>query len=200
MQKCPADTQVHGRSSATRQVSARGDSAPLGATPWPGGVNFSLFSRHASSVELLFFDREDDARPARVIRLDPSTNRTYHYWHVFVPGARPGQIYGYRVDGPFEPARGMRFDSFKVVLDPYGRAVVVPRDYSREAARAEGDNAAAAMKSVVVDAHSYDWEGDVPLKTTVLKNNRLRDARAWVHPAPECRPAGADTGHIRRCC
>ena len=87
-----------------------GRSSPLGATVADGGVNFSLFSRSATGVELLFFDREDDTRPSRVIPLDSSTNRTYHYWHVFVPGVEPGQIYGYRVEGPFDPARGMRFD------------------------------------------------------------------------------------------
>ncbi len=76
-----------------------GSSAPLGATPSPEGVNFSVFSRQATGVELLLFDRADDARPARVIPLDPATNRTYHYWHVFVPGVRAGQIYGYRADG-----------------------------------------------------------------------------------------------------
>jgi len=139
-------------------------SAPLGATIADGGANFSVFSRNASGVELLFFDRTDDAKPARVVRLDPVTNRTYHYWHVFVPGVRPGQIYGYRVDGPSDPASGMRFDPFKVLLDPYGRGVVVPKRYSREAARMEGDNAAMAMKSVVVDPGTYDWEGDTPLK------------------------------------
>src|SRR5579863_26391 len=140
-----------------------GRSFPLGATVCQGGVNFSIFSRNATVVELLFFDSTDDARPARVVAIDPITNRTYHYWHVFVPGAPPGQIYGYRVHGPFDPARGMRFDSSKVLLDPYGRGVVVPKNYSREAAIAKGDNAAKAMKSVVVDSSSYDWEGDAPL-------------------------------------
>ena len=66
-------------------------------------MNFSLFSRSATGVELLFFDREDDARPARVISIDPAANRTYHYWHVFVPGVQPGQIYGYRVAGAVRP-------------------------------------------------------------------------------------------------
>ena len=66
--------------------------------------------------------------------------------------------------GPFEPARGLRFDPSKLLLDPYGRAVVVPKNYSRDAARLKGDNAAAAMRSVVTDPHAYDWEGDVPLK------------------------------------
>ena len=140
-----------------------GQSSPLGATVADGGVNFSLFSRSATSVELLFFDLENDTRPARVVHLDSFINRTYHYWHVFVPGVEPGQIYGYRVEGPFDPARGMRFDRTKVLLDPYGRGVVVPKNYSRRAAEGEGDNAATAMKSVVVDPHRYDWEGDVPL-------------------------------------
>jgi glycogen operon protein len=98
-----------------------------------------------------------------VIRIDPITNRNYHYWHLFVPGVKAGQIYGYRVEGPFDPPSGMRFDPDKVLIDPYGRGTVVPKYYSREAAREKGDNAAVAMKSVVVDPHAYDWEGDKPL-------------------------------------
>jgi glycogen operon protein len=140
-----------------------GRSSPLGATVADGGVNFSLFSRTATGVELLFFDWEDDAKPSRVVPIDPATNRTYHYWHAFVPGVLPGQIYGYRVEGPSAPARGLRFDPAKVLLDPYGRGVVVPKRYDREAARRAGDNAATAMKSVVVDSGAYDWEGDSPL-------------------------------------
>jgi glycogen operon protein len=138
-----------------------GRSSPLGATFVTGGVNFSLFSRSAAGVELLFFDREDDAKPSRVLPLDPVTNRSYHYWHAFVPDVVSGQLYGYRVQGA--AGRGHRFDAAKVLLDPYGRGVVVPKGYSREAARREGDNAAAAMKSVVVNADAYDWEGDLPL-------------------------------------
>jgi hypothetical protein len=92
--------------------------APLGATVCPGGFNFGIFSRGASGVELLLFDREDDARPTRVIRLDPAANRTYHYWHIFVSGVRPGQLYGYRMNGSWDPANGTRFDPTKVLLDP----------------------------------------------------------------------------------
>ena len=143
---------------------ADGRSAPLGATPTRSGANFSVFSRHATGVELLLFDHVDDARAARVVRLDPSANRTYHYWHVFVPDVRPGQLYAYRVDGPFDPASGLRFDPTKVLLDPYGRGTVVPEAYRRDAAQAPGDNAATAMKSVVVDVSGYDWEGDAPLQ------------------------------------
>jgi glycogen operon protein len=138
-----------------------GSSSPLGATLRPEGVNFSVFSKHAAGLELLLFDHVGDA-PARVIRLDPGANRTYHYWHVFVPGLKAGQLYGYRVAGPLDPGRGMYFDSAKVLLDPYGRAVAVPDRYSRTAACEPGDNAATAMKSVVVDVSGYDWEGDTP--------------------------------------
>jgi isoamylase len=141
-----------------------GHSSPLGAVLKEHGVNFSLFSRSATGVGLLLFDRADDARPARVIRIDPTTNRTYHYWHVFVPGLEPGQIYGYRVDGRFDPNTGARFDPSKVLLDPYGRGVVVPTNYSRDAASGPGDNTAEAIKSVVIDSMSYDWEGDATLK------------------------------------
>jgi isoamylase len=141
-----------------------GQSSPLGATVVAGGVNFSLYSRDASGIDLLLFNEDDDARPARVIPLDQSVNRTYHYWHVFVPGIPPGQIYGYRVHGPFDPSSGLRFDPTKVLLDPYGRGVAVPRGYSRDAAHEPGDNTASAMKSVVIDPRLYDWEGDTPLR------------------------------------
>src|SRR5262249_20351120 len=141
-----------------------GASAPLGATLDSGGANFSLFSKHARAVELLLFDRSDDAAPARTIRLDPTENRTYHYWHAWVPDVRAGQLYGYRVDGPWDPASGLRFDAGKVLLDPYGRAVAAPERYRRASAAQPGDNAGSAMKSVVVDLGQYDWQGDRPLR------------------------------------
>ena len=153
-----------GQTASAAAAIDEGASAPLGATPSAAGTNFSVFSRHATAVEILLFDRVDDARPARTIRFDPAANRTYHYWHVFVPEVRPGQIYGYRVGGPSDHARGLRFDADKVLLDPYGRGVVVPDGYRRAAAAAPGDDAATAMKSVVVDPHVYDWEGDAPLR------------------------------------
>jgi isoamylase len=144
--------------------SEKGGSSPLGATPSPDGVNFSVFSRHATGVELLLFDGVDDTKAASVVRLDPSANRTYYYWHVFVPSVRPGQLYGYRVDGPFDHSSGMRFDPTKVLLDPYGRGVMVPSAYDRAAASRLGDNTPTALKSVVVDVAAYDWEGDTPLQ------------------------------------
>jgi len=143
---------------------SKGQSSPLGATVSPEGTNFSVYSKHAKRIELLLFDCVDDAQPERAISIEPATNRTYHYWHVFVPGVKAGQIYGYRVDGALDPQRGMRFDPTKVLLDPYGRGAVVPMSYSRDAARSQGDNAATAIRSVVTDPRTYDWEGDAPLK------------------------------------
>jgi isoamylase len=164
---------------------ATGRSFPLGATVVAGGVNFSVFSRSAAGIELLLFDRVEDAHPSRVIPIDPAANRTYHYWHVFVPGVQAGQIYGFRAGGPFEPDRGLRFDASKLLLDPYGRSIAVPKNYSRDAARREGDNTATAMKSVVTDPHAYDWEDDLPLKRpwsrTIIYEMHVRGFTA--HPS-----------------
>jgi isoamylase len=77
-------------------------------------------------VELLLFEKMDAPRPERVITLNPGQHRTYHYWHVFVPDLKTGQIYGYRMVGPWAPEKGARFDPGKVLLDPYGRALAVP--------------------------------------------------------------------------
>ena len=121
--------------SSTRSTGVRvGATAPLGATVTADGVNFSVFSKRTTGIELLLFDHVDDAKPVRVIDLNPVENRTYHYWHVFVQGLKPGQIYGFRAHGPSEPSKGSRFDSGKVLLDPYGRGVVVPNGYNRAAA------------------------------------------------------------------
>ncbi|MBS1110494.1 MAG: glycogen debranching protein, partial [Anaeromyxobacteraceae bacterium] len=141
-----------------------GRSWPLGATLAGDGVNFSIWSRHATAAELCLFDRAEDAKPSRSIRLDPRVHRTYHYWHVHVDGLVPGQHYGWRIHGPFDPAHGYRFDGQKLLLDPYARAVAVPTTYDRWAGARRGDNAGKAMKGLVVDLSRYDWEGDRPLR------------------------------------
>jgi glycogen operon protein len=148
----------------THCLEERGNTSPLGATISRGGVNFSVFARDCTGIELLLFDRAEDAKPSRVIALDPRLNRTYHYWHTFVPGVGAGQLYGYRVAGAFVPQQGRRFDSDKLLIDPYGRAVAVPKGYDRAAACQPGSNLGVAMKSVIADPRGYDWEGDVPLK------------------------------------
>ena len=141
-----------------------GRAHPLGATPRDGGVNFSVYARGAARLDLLLYDRVDDTAASTVIALDARQHRRYHYWHVFVPGLAPGQLYAWRAHGPYMPARGMRFDAGKVLLDPYGRAVAMPRHYRRSAAVIAGSNDAEAPKSVVADVGLYDWEGDAPLR------------------------------------
>ena len=161
----------------------------------PGGANFSVFSRTAEAIELLFFDHVDDARPSRVVPIHPVKNRTYHYWYVFVPGVQAGQIYAFKARGPFARDRGLRFDASKLLLDPYGRAVVTPKHYSREAARFRGDNTATAMKSVVTSPHSYDWEDDTPLRTpwsrTIIYEMHVRGFTA--HPSSGVEPSKRGT-------
>ncbi|MFN3998360.1 glycogen debranching protein [Algoriphagus sp.] len=125
-----------------------GKSFPIGPTYSENGVNFSLFSKHAESVELLFFNTREDDDASIIIRLDPRENKTYHYWHIFLPDISPGQLYGYRITGPNDPSRGHRFDSTKVLLDPYAKAVAFSE---------------SCPKGVVVDLHEYDWEEDLPL-------------------------------------
>ena len=140
-----------------------GESYPIGATAHDSGVNFSVYSYHAVGIELLLFDRAEDSAPSRIIRLDPEQDRSFYYWHIFVEGLRPGQLYGYRAIGPFEPRKGLRFDRDKLLVDPYARAVAYGVNYDRQAAKRPGDNCAHAMKSVVVDPRLYNWEGDTPL-------------------------------------
>lgn len=147
------------------KISSAGRSFPLGATVYPDGVNFCLFSKSSEYIELLLFDGPEDAEPSQVIRLDPIRNKTFYYWHIFVPGLQSGQLYGYRSHGPHVPSMGHLFDVNKVLVDPYAREVYVPQSFSREAAILPGDNCASAIKSVVLDSEAYDWEDDKHLNT-----------------------------------
>ena len=177
------------RTSMNRPDSAIGSSSPLGSSVADDGVNFSVYSRNAATVELLLFDGEDDLNPARVIPLDARINRTYHYWHTMVPDLIPGQLYGYRAVGEFNPERGRRFDGNKVLLDPYGLALAIPRSYSR------AGNGGAPMKSVVVDPEDYDWEDDRPLKRpfveTIIYELHVRGFTR--HPNSQVAPHAAGT-------
>jgi len=93
---------------------------PLGAT-WDGaGVNFALFSEHATAVALCFFDERDPGKETRQVRIE---QRTDQVWHAYLPGIRPGALYAYRVNGPYEPRQGHRFNPAKALLDPYARAI-----------------------------------------------------------------------------
>jgi isoamylase len=155
-----------------------GEPYPLGATVLPNGVNFSLFSKNATDVELLLFNRFDDPEPFQVFRFHPHLNKTFHYWHVFIEGLQLGQIYGYRVHGPFDPASGMRFNPQKVLIDPYSGGVVYGKNWSREHAREHADNCPHAMKSLVIDPQTYDWENvespHIPLSESIIYELHVR--------------------------
>jgi glycogen operon protein len=141
-----------------------GNSYPLGATVYDDGVNFSLYSKHATGIDLLLFDSPDAPYPAHTIHLNPRYHRSFHYWHVFVTGLQAGQVYAYRAAGPYLPNEGLRFDPTKVLLDPYACAVVGQEHYDRQAACYPGENCPHALRGVVVDRRTYDWEGDTPLE------------------------------------
>ncbi|GLX52605.1 glycogen debranching enzyme [Streptomyces hygroscopicus subsp. hygroscopicus] len=163
------------------QISA-GRPQPLGSTVVDGGVNFSVFSEHATRVDLLLFDKCDDPEPSQTIHLHPDKHRSFHFWHCHVAGIGAGQVYAYRMDGPRDPKRsGTRFDHRKVLLDPYARANINSR-WNRTLAIGLQDNVETCMRSLVVDLDDYDWEGDQPLRTpmqdTVIYEMHVRGMTA----------------------
>ncbi|TBR57054.1 glycogen debranching enzyme GlgX [Westiellopsis prolifica IICB1] len=140
-----------------------GRTHPLGATPYKDGVNFSIFSEHATSIELLLFEQPNDPKPIQTIKLDPRKNKTFHFWHIYVKGLKPGTGYAYRVDGPQDLHQvGHRFNKNKVLLDPYSRGNANAL-WNRIDALGSKDNLSTSMRSVVIDTSDYDWEGDRPL-------------------------------------
>src|SRR5260221_7631281 len=143
-----------------------GSAHPLGATTHADGVNFSLFSQDATEVVLLLFDDASAIEPGQVIRLDPFQNKTFHFWHLFVRGCRPGIYYAFRVDGPFDPSAGQRFNPNKVLIGPYAKGIS-RRLWSRANAAGPEDNLATSMRCAVVDLANYDWEGDRPLNRPI---------------------------------
>ncbi|MFD1141306.1 glycogen debranching protein GlgX [Larkinella insperata] len=162
--------------------SRPGKPYPLGAT-WDGeGVNFALFSEHATGVTLCLFDAEDPTKETQQI---PVIERTEHVWHIYLESIKPGQLYGYRVDGPFEPGRGFLFNPKKLLLDPYAKGISGPveshiaqlgfnpdnQDEDRFSKQQEDDSAPYVPKSIVIDS-SFDWEDDqrpdIPLNRTII--------------------------------
>jgi isoamylase len=181
-----------------------GNPSLFGATPSPGGCDFTVFSKHATAVTLVFFDGPRDARPSRSIVLDPSVHRTGDVWHIRVAGVGHGQLYGWLADGPWEPeGPGHRFNRHKLLLDPYAQAVVGRYDWNRPEAYSydrfgpAGDlgfssleNFATAPKAVVI-ADGYDWERvrspGRPLKDSVIYEAHVRamtrdPSSATAHP------------------
>ncbi|HTE44924.1 MAG TPA: glycogen debranching protein GlgX [Gemmatimonadaceae bacterium] len=166
---------------------------PLGAT-WDGqGVNFAIFSERATGVELCLFDRESDGVESDKVAL---SERTDHVWHCYLPDVRPGQFYGYRVFGAYDPSSGDRFNSAKLLIDPYAKAVSSAVVWSSallayDARHADADlipdtvnNAGSVPKSVVIDP-AFTWEDDrpprIPWHRTILYECHVK-GMTKLHP------------------
>ncbi|HSC07564.1 MAG TPA: glycogen debranching protein GlgX [Steroidobacteraceae bacterium] len=183
---------------------------PMGTYVRGNGTNFSLFSRHASRVRLELFAHAEDAAAARVIDLDPSRNRTGDMWHVWVEGIRPGQLYGYRVDGPYEPEEGHRFNFDRLLLDPFATAIsMLPSEFGpawghdpllRDEDLRSTVDTAGAMPKCVCTQDDFDWRGDRPLKhpwsKTVIYETHVRGLT--IHPSSSAEHPGTYRGLMEK--
>lgn len=165
-----------------------GSAYPLGATFDGSGTNFALFSEGAERVELCLFDEQGGETRIDVVEVDAFV------WHAYVPNIQPGQRYGYRVHGPFDPANGLRFNPAKLLLDPYAKAVegriawgqpVYGYTFGEPDSRNDEDSAADMMKGVVVNPY-FDWAGDrrpdTPYSETLIYEAHVRGL-TQRHPA-----------------
>ena len=171
----------------------QGKPLPFGASVTEKGVNFSLFSRHATSIVLALFKNQDDSEPYFSYTLDPQKDRTGDIWHVFIEGLKPGTLYLYRADGPFAPEKGHRFNKNIYLLDPYTKALTatslfgnLPPGYTPPADSIDiklgkPTDAKNFPKCVVID-DDFDWQGDrplnYPLRKSVLYEMHLKGATA----------------------
>ncbi|MDB5150993.1 MAG: glycogen operon protein, partial [Mucilaginibacter sp.] len=142
---------------------------PLGTT-WDGrGVNFALYSENATGVELCLFDAENGQRETAKIKI---TEKTDFIWHIYIKDLAPGQLYGFRVYGPYEPENGHRFNANKLLIDPYAKAISGSIEWNdalfsykvgdpqEDLSFSETDSAPYLPKSVVID-HHFNWEEDI---------------------------------------
>lgn len=185
--------------TSTYQVE-RGRTHPLGSTPDKDGVNFAICSEHATSVELLLFEKHDDLEPIQIIKLDSNSNKTFYIWHVYVRGLKPGAAYVYRVDGPQDlHGSGHRFNPNKALIDPYAKSNSDAL-WKRVDALGEKDNLTTSMRSVVVDIEDYDWEGDQPIRRpmseTIIYEMHVKGFTK--SPSSGCKNPGTYAGVIEK--
>lgn len=176
---------------------------PFGATPMPGGVNFAIFSRNATSIKLLLFKNATDSTPFFEQRLDPLQNKSGDIWHIFIENLKPCSLYAWRADGPYLPEHGLRFNINKLLLDPYAKALAGRFDHNKEMSLGYNpkshdmdlsfsniDNAGAIPKCVVIDDNDFDWEGDrplnLPLRHCVIYETHVRGLSADASSASAC--------------
>ena len=169
----------------------KGSPLELGAVVLPDGVNFSIYSKDATKVVLCLFEKEDDKKPAQEIELDPAVNKTGNIWHIFLEGLKPGALYLYRVDGPYNPPRGQRFSFGKFLFDPYAKAFTkgsVFLSYRNNHKKGSMDAAKQDLsdfpKCVVIDDCDFDWEDDkplnYPLEKTIIYETHLKGFTAGL--------------------
>jgi len=152
-----------------------GKALPLGASLTNDGINFAVFSRNATAVTLIVFESTDPNSSWKEIPLDKRGNKTGNIWHCFVRGLGAGTCYLYRADGPYFPEKGQRFNPYKVLLDPYAKALtdISNWDYSkcsgydpvqpgRDLTYSYEDDIAHQPRCIVID-NNFDWQGDTPL-------------------------------------
>lgn len=178
----------------------RGHTYPSGATKNSGGVNFSIFSRHATSVELLLFEKSDSKKPFQVIQLEKNPHKTFFSWHVYVIDLPAGTWYAWRMDGPNEPKEaGLHFDIEKLIIDPWAK-VVSDINWNREAACEPGDNLQTSMRCMVIDNDTYDWETDTPLRISSEKSiiYELHVGGFTKHPSAKTKHPGTFKGLIEK--
>jgi isoamylase len=185
---------------------------PLGAYLRDGGAQFAIFSRHATQVWLLLFNHPGDGLPARIIELDPEQHRTGDIWHVWVKGVKVGQLYGYRVDGRYNPRGGHRFNKHKLLLDPYATALSENPNWHFSKARgydshsplqdlsfSTEDDTKWMPKCVLMDDH-FDWQGTRPLNhphsETIIYETHVRGLT--IHPNSGVKGRGTFLGVIEK--
>ncbi len=140
-----------------RYSTAAGTRYPLGATPTPDGINFCIFSKHATEVQLLLYRNYRARSPFQIIKLDPEINRSFFFWHIFVNRLKPGIAYAWRLDGPRDIEQGHRFDPRIEVLDPWAKQV---SSMLWDRPRAVTDPLAPRIRGIVPEDTPFDWEGD----------------------------------------
>jgi glycogen operon protein len=185
-----------------------GQPAPLGATITDSGVNFAIFSRHATRVWLLLFDQPTASAPSHCFEFDPIINRSGDIWHIHLSGLKHGQLYLYQIDGPYQPEQGHRFNRHKPLLDPYAKAITgnfewdLSQAFGYDPTSPEVDlsfstttELAGMPKCIAYGNDGFDWQGDRPLRRplseTIIYETHIRNLTC--HPS-----AGAESPGLYR--
>jgi glycogen operon protein len=193
-------------------ITEPGTALPLGAIPTGSGVNFALFSRHATAVTLIIFQTAEPDSPCQEIPLDPRRNKTGDIWHCHIQDLRAGAFYLYRANGPYLPEKGLRFNVHKTLVDPYAKALSSlegwdlasclgydPKDNSLDLSYSYLDDIKTQPRGIVVD-DTFDWQGDIPLnyplRFSVLYETHVRGFTR--HPSGGVKHPGTFRGVIEK--